>query len=131
MLQTLEVSVPHLPKDKPRYLMGVGKPDDIIEAVKRGVDMFDCVIPTRSGRNGQAFTSEGVINIKNSKYITDPEPLDKNCNCRCCKNFSRSYLNHLVKSNEILGAMLMSEHNINFYQDLMKKIRRDIEKGLF
>lgn len=131
MLQTLEVSVPHLPKDKPRYLMGVGKPDDIIEAVKRGVDMFDCVIPTRSGRNGQAFTSEGVINIKNSKYITDPEPLDKNCNCRCCKNYSRSYLNHLVKSNEILGAMLMSEHNINFYQDLMKKIRRDIEKGLF
>ncbi|MFT4718164.1 MAG: queuine tRNA-ribosyltransferase [Rickettsiales bacterium] len=131
MLQTLEVSVPHLPEDKPRYLMGVGKPDDIIEAVKRGVDMFDCVIPTRSGRNGQAFTSEGVVNIKNSKYITDSDPLDKNCNCRCCKNFSRSYLNHLVKSNEILGSMLMSEHNINFYQDLMKKIREDIEKGLF
>jgi len=131
MLQTLDVTTPHLPEDKPRYLMGVGKPDDIREAVKRGVDMFDCVIPTRSGRNGQAFTSEGVVNIKNAKYITDPKPLDSNCNCRVCKNFSRSYLNHLVKSNEILGSMLMSEHNIYFYQDMMRQIRRDIEKGIF
>ena len=131
MLKTLDITTPHLPEDKPRYLMGVGKPDDIIEAVKRGVDMFDCVIPTRSGRNGQAFTSEGVVNIKNSKYIADPTPLDKNCHCRVCKNFSRSYLNHLVRSNEILGSMLMSEHNIYFYQNLMKKIRKEIEEGQY
>ena len=131
MLQTLDVTTPHLPEDKPRYLMGVGKPDDIREAIKRGVDMFDCVIPTRSGRNGQAFTSEGVINIKNAKYITDEKPLDPNCNCRVCQNFSRSYLNHLVKSNEILGAMLMSEHNIYFYQNMMQQIRNDIENGSF
>jgi queuine tRNA-ribosyltransferase len=111
--------------------MGVGKPDDIREAVKRGVDMFDCVIPTRSGRNGQAFTSEGVINIKNAKYIADKTPLDSNCNCRVCQNFSRSYLNHLVKSNEILGAMLMSEHNIYFYQAMMRRIRKEIEEGIF
>jgi queuine tRNA-ribosyltransferase len=131
MLKTLDVTIPHLPSDKPRYLMGVGKPDDIREAVKRGVDMFDCVIPTRSGRNGQAFTSEGVINIKNAKYITDIKPLDPQCNCRVCQNFSRSYLNHLVKSNEILGAMLMSEHNIYFYQNMMKQIREEIQEGKF
>jgi queuine tRNA-ribosyltransferase len=131
MFKTLDYTTPELPEDKPRYLMGVGKPDDIIGAVKRGVDMFDCVIPTRSGRNGQAFTSAGVVNIKNAKYAKDPAPLDKNCPCYSCKNHSKAYLHHLVKSKEILGAMLMSEHNVNYYQTLMQQIRDDIENGVF
>ena len=131
MFQTLDFTTPFLPQDKPRYLMGVGKPSDIIGAVARGVDMFDCVIPTRSGRNGQAFVQGGTINIKNAQYKNDAKPLEENCQCTACQNHSRAYLHHLVKSNEILGAMLMTEHNIFYYQNLMQKIRTAIERGTF
>ena len=111
--------------------MGVGKPSDIVGAVARGIDRFDCVIPTRSGRTGQAFVRDGVINIRNSKYRFDEKPLDEKCDCYACKNHSRAYLHHLVKSKEILGAMLLSEHNIFYYQDLMKDIREAIENKNF
>ncbi|MCE3254975.1 MAG: queuine tRNA-ribosyltransferase [Rickettsiaceae bacterium] len=131
MFQTLDYTTPFLPKDKPRYLMGVGKPDDIIGAVARGVDMFDCVIPTRSGRNGQAFVKNGTINIRNAKYKNDTKPLEENCSCTACQNHSRAYLHHLTKCNEILGAMLLTEHNIFYYQNLMKEIRQAIEEGNF
>ena len=131
MFQTLDFTTPFLPQDKPRYLMGVGKPSDIIGAVARGVDMFDCVIPTRSGRNGQAFVKGGTINIKNAKYKNDAKPLEENCQCTACQNHSRAYLHHLVKANEILGAMLMTEHNIFYYQNLMKGIRTAIEEKRF
>lgn len=131
MFETLDYSVDFLPKEKPRYLMGVGKPSDIVGAVLRGVDMFDCVMPTRSGRTGQAFTRNGAINIRNAKYKNDENPLDDKCGCYACKNHSRAYLNHLVKSNEILGSMLLSEHNIFYYQDLMKDIRDKIDTGEF
>ena len=131
MFEVLDYTTPFLPKQKARYLMGVGKPADIIGAVARGIDMFDCVIPTRSGRNGQAFTSQGVVNIKNAKYISDQSPLDPECQCETCQNYSKSYLNHLVKTGEMLGAMLMTEHNIHFYQNLMKEIRNSIEEGDF
>ncbi|WPX96692.1 tRNA guanosine(34) transglycosylase Tgt [Candidatus Bandiella euplotis] len=129
MLEVLHFTIPNITSDKPRYLMGVGKPIDIIASVKRGVDMFDCVLPTRSGRNGQAFVSGGVINIRNQKYILDGSPLDELCNCYTCNNFSKAYLNHLIKSNEILGAVLMTWHNIAYYQNLMKQLRTLIEKG--
>ncbi len=131
MFQTLDFTTPFLPQDKPRYLMGVGKPSDIIGAVARGVDMFDCVIPTRSGRNGQAFVKSGTINIKNAQYKNDSKPLEENCQCTACQNHSRAYLHHLVKSNEILGAILMTEHNIFYYQNLMQEIREAIERGTF
>ena len=111
--------------------MGVGKPDDIIQAVMRGIDMFDCVIPTRSARNAQAFTFEGTINIRNAKYIRDSRPISESCSCYCCRNYSRAYLNHLMRSNEILGSILMTQHNLHFYQELMQKIRQSIkEKNL-
>ena len=110
--------------------MGVGKPSDIIGAVKRGVDMFDCVIPTRSGRNGQAFTKDGHINIRNSVYANDQQPLSHNCKCYTCTNYSRSYLHHVVKTKEIIGSMLMSWHNIYYYQELMARIREKISQGL-
>ena len=126
MFDTLDYTVPLLPRDKPRYLMGVGKPSDIIGAVERGVDMFDCVIPTRSGRNGQAFVREGTINIRNAQYAEDVRPLDSQCACYTCTNFHRAYLHHLVKAKEILGAILMTWHNIHYYQDLMKGIRNNI-----
>ena len=131
MFKTLEFTTPFLPEDKPRYLMGVGKPSDIIGAVARGVDMFDCVIPTRSGRNGQAFVKSGTINIRNAQYKNDPKPLEENCACTACTNHSRAYLHHLVKAGEILGAMLMTEHNIFFYQNMMKEIRHAIEENKF
>ena len=131
MFQTLDFTTPFLPQDKPRYLMGVGKPSDIIGAVARGVDMFDCVIPTRSGRNGQAFVKSGTINIKNAQYKNDSKPLEENCQCTACQNHSRAYLHHLVKSNEILGAILMTEHNIFYYQNLMQEIREAIEEKRF
>jgi queuine tRNA-ribosyltransferase len=131
MFQTLDYTTPFLPTNKPRYLMGVGKPNDIIGAVARGVDMFDCVIPTRSGRNGQAFVKGGTINIKNAVHKNDPRPLEEGCECTACKDHSRAYLHHLVRCNEILGAVLMSEHNIFFYQNLMKKIRLAIEENRF
>ena len=131
MFETLDKTTKHMLQNKPRYLMGVGKPDDIIGAVKRGVDMFDCVLPTRSGRTGQAFTSKGQVNIKNSKHISDKMPLDLDCSCHTCKNFSRAYLHHLFRAKEILGLMLITWHNIHFYLNLMKKIRKAIEKKEF
>jgi len=120
-----------LPKEKPHYLMGVGMPQDILGAVKRGIDMFDCVLPTRSGRTGLAFTWQGKINIRNAKYAKDEDPLDKSIDCPASNSYSRNYLNHLVNSNEILGSMLLTWHNIAFYQDLMKKIRISIKENKF
>lgn len=131
MLNTLDFTVPHLPIDRPRYLMGVGKPDDIIKAVARGIDMFDCVLPTRVARNGLAYTRSGEVKIKNAKYATMQEPLDKNCCCYTCKNHTLNYLHHIFKNKEILSATLMTIHNITFYQDLMKAIRVAIEEERF
>jgi queuine tRNA-ribosyltransferase len=126
MFGTLDFTVPMLPAESPRYLMGVGKPDDIVGAVLRGIDMFDCVLPTRSGRNGQAFTHDGPVNIRNARHKDDPTPLDTDCPCHVCANYSRAYIHHLVKSSEMLGAMLMTEHNIWFYQTLMQNLREAI-----
>ncbi|MGA7675021.1 MAG: tRNA guanosine(34) transglycosylase Tgt [Rhizomicrobium sp.] len=123
MFETLEATVPHLPADKPRYLMGVGKPDDIVGAVLRGIDMFDCVLPTRSGRNGQAFTRGGTLNLRNACHANDSEPLDPECRCPACRQFSRAYLHHAVKANEIIASMLLTWHNLTFYQDLMAGLR--------
>ena len=131
MLNTLDFTVPHLPIDRPRYLMGVGKPDDIIKAVARGIDMFDCVLPTRVARNGLAYTRSGEVKIKNAKYATMQESLDKNCSCYTCKNHTLNYLHHIFKNKEILSATLMTIHNITFYQDLMKAIRVAIEEERF
>lgn len=129
MLRVLDFAVPMLPEDRPRYLMGVGKPDDIVGAVERGIDMFDCVLPTRSGRTGQAFTRDGPINIKNARFAEDPAPLDPECGCPVCTTWSRAYVHHLVRAGEILGAMLMTEHNLNFYQQLMAGLREAISAG--
>jgi len=129
MFKVLDYTVPLLPENKPRYLMGVGKPADIIGAVARGIDMFDCVIPTRSGRNGQAYVRSGAINIRNAKYADDAAPLDEKCRCPACKDYSRAYLHHLVKSNEILGSVLMTWHNLQYYQDLMEDLRESIIAG--
>ncbi len=126
MFGVLDYAPQQLPVDKPRYLMGVGKPDDIVGAVERGIDMFDCVLPTRSGRTGQAFTRTGPINIRNAKFAEDTGPLDPDCACPSCSNFSRAYLHHLVRAGEILGAMLMTEHNLYFYQALMADLRAAI-----
>ncbi|MFA5989629.1 MAG: tRNA guanosine(34) transglycosylase Tgt [Sphingomonas sp.] len=123
MFACLDFAPRQLPADRPRYLMGVGKPDDIVGAVERGVDMFDCVLPTRSGRTGQAFTRHGPINIRNAKFAEDTGPLDPTCACPVCATWSRAYLHHLVRSAEILGAMLMTEHNLWFYQALMRDLR--------
>lgn len=128
MFKVLDYAVDFLPQEKPRYLMGVGKPSDIIGAVKRGVDMFDCVIPTRSGRNGQAFTKQGTINIRNSKHKEDATPLEEGCTCNCCQNYSKAYLHHLVKVGEMLGPMLMTMHNVHYFQDLMSRLRSYIEQ---
>lgn len=126
MFEVLDYTVPVMPKDKPRYLMGVGKPDDIVGAVERGIDMFDCVLPSRSGRTGQAFTRRGTINMKNSRHIDDPRPIDSCCSCSACKSYSRAYIAHLIRSGEILGPMLMTEHNLTYYQDLMRNLREAI-----
>ncbi|MBX7495994.1 tRNA guanosine(34) transglycosylase Tgt [Qipengyuania sp. 6B39] len=131
MFATLDFAPAQLPRDRPRYLMGVGKPDDLVGAVERGVDMFDCVLPSRSGRNGQAFTWNGPINLRNARFAEDQEPLDNRCSCDTCSTYSRAYLHHLVRSNEILGAMLMTEHNIAFYQQLMQAMRDAIARGGF
>lgn len=131
MFGVLDYAPDQLPADKPRYLMGVGKPDDLVGAVERGVDMFDCVLPSRSGRNGQAFTATGPINIRNAKFAEDLEPLDADCACSVCQTYSRAYLHHLIRSKEILGAMLMTEHNIAFYQSLMAGMREAIAGGSF
>ena len=131
MLEILDNIKDYLPKKKPHYLMGVGTPSDILGAVKRGIDMFDCVMPTRSGRTGLAFTWNGKINIRNSKYQNDNSPLDNSVSVYDLNKFSKNYLNHLFNSNEILGSMLLTMHNINFYQELMKKIRENITNGTF
>jgi queuine tRNA-ribosyltransferase len=129
MLRVLDFAVPMLPEDRPRYLMGVGKPDDIVGAVERGIDMFDCVLPTRSGRTGQAFTRLGPINIRNARFGEDQSPLDSECACPVCSGWTRAYLHHLVRAGEILGAMLMTEHNLFFYQALMSDLRDSIAEG--
>jgi queuine tRNA-ribosyltransferase len=131
MLGCLDFAPGQLPADRPRYLMGVGKPDDIVEAVRRGIDMFDCVLPTRSGRTGQAFTADGPINIRNARFAEDEGPLDPDCPCPTCSTYSRAYVHHLVRSGEILGAMLMTEHNLWFYQRLMQGMRDAIAAGRF
>ena len=123
MFACLDFAPGQLPADKPRYLMGVGKPDDIVGAVERGIDMFDCVLPTRSGRNGQAFTWNGPLNLRNARFAEDQAPLDADCSCQVCATWSRAYVHHLVRSGEILGAMLMTEHNLAFYQQLMAALR--------
>lgn len=131
MFGVLDYAPDQLPQDKPRYLMGVGKPDDLVGAVERGVDMFDCVLPSRSGRNGQAFTADGALNIRNARFAEDLEPLDSECPCPVCQTYSRAYLHHLIKAKEILGAMLMTEHNIAWYQALMASMRSAIGEGRF
>jgi queuine tRNA-ribosyltransferase len=129
MVRVLDHLAHKMPEDKPRYLMGVGKPEDIVEAVRRGVDMFDCVMPTRNARNGHLFTHEGVIKIRNAKHKHDTGPLDPKCDCYTCKNFSRSYLHHLDKCGEMLGAQLNTIHNLYFYQKLMKDLRQAISEN--
>ena len=131
MFQILNETTDFLPKDKPRYLMGVGTPSDILGAVKEGIDMFDCVMPTRSGRTGLAFTWEGKINLKNSKYQKDKSPLDETCDIKDLNRYSKSYLNHLIKTNEMLASMLISLNNIYFYQQFMREIRKNIKSGTF
>ena len=128
-LRILEGLVPHMPANRPRYLMGVGRPCDIIAAVLRGIDMFDCVMPTRHARNGHLFTSEGVVNIRNAAHQSDVRPLDPACSCYTCRNFSRAYLRHLDRCNEILGSRLNTIHNLHYYLDLMRKLRAGIEAG--
>ena len=129
MIRILDHLPPKMPEDKPRYLMGVGRPEDIVEAVRRGVDMFDCVMPTRNARNGYLFTSTGIVKIRNARHRHDTVPLDERCDCYTCQNFSRSYLHHLDKCGEILGAQLNTIHNLRFYQNLMAGLRGAIEAG--
>ncbi|MGF1553483.1 MAG: tRNA guanosine(34) transglycosylase Tgt [Paracoccaceae bacterium] len=129
MLGVLDYAPDQLPADRPRYLMGVGKPEDIVGAVERGCDMFDCVLPTRSGRTGQAFTSRGDVNIRNARHRDDPGPLDPDCDCPCCAAYSRAYLHHVHRAGEIIAAMLMTAHNLHFYQRMMAGLRRAIADG--
>ncbi|GAA5214477.1 tRNA guanosine(34) transglycosylase Tgt [Corallincola platygyrae] len=129
MHKVLEYIVPKIPEDKPRYLMGVGKPEDLVEGVRRGIDMFDCVMPTRNARNGHLFVSDGVVKIRNAVHKTDTGPLDPECDCYTCKNYSRAYLHHLDRCNEILGARLNTIHNLRFYQRVMQGLRDAIEQG--
>jgi queuine tRNA-ribosyltransferase len=128
-LKVLEGVVPRMPADRPRYLMGVGRPEDIIAAVLRGIDMFDCVMPTRHARNGHLFTSQGVVNIRNAAHQSDTGPLDPACACYTCRNYTRSYLRHLDRCNEILGARLNTIHNLHYYLELMRRLRTGIETG--
>ena len=127
----LDATVPALPEDRPRYLMGVGKPADLVGAVTRGIDMFDCVLPTRSGRTAQAFTRRGAVNLRNARHADDPAPLDPECRCPACTGYSRAYLHHLCRSGEILGSMLLTAHNLHYYADLMAAMRAAIEAGSF
>jgi queuine tRNA-ribosyltransferase len=131
MLTMLDATVSHLPVDRPRYLMGVGRPDDIVGSVARGIDMFDCVMPTRSGRTGQAFTRRGTINIRNARHARDHRPLDESCTCPTCQNHSRAYLHHLFRCEEMLGPMLLTWHNLHYYQQLMRDMRAAIEQKNF
>lgn len=129
MFATLEITAPLLPRDQPRYLMGVGTPDDLLGAVLRGVDMFDCVMPTRAGRTGRAFTRSGVLNLRNAAHATDAEPLDGECGCPACQRHSRAYLHHLFRADEMLGPMLLTWHNLTYYQDVMRGLRSAIVAG--
>jgi queuine tRNA-ribosyltransferase len=129
MLGVLDYAPGYLPEDKPRYLMGVGKPDDIVGAVERGIDMMDCVLPSRSGRTGQAWTRRGQVNIKNARHQDDPRPLDEHCTCPACRNYSRAYLHHVNKAQEIIASMLMTWHNLHYYQELMQGLRDAIAAG--
>jgi queuine tRNA-ribosyltransferase len=129
MFDTLDTTLPQLPADRPRYLMGVGRPADIVGAVKRGIDMFDCVMPTRYGRTAQGFTRRGEINLRNARHRDDPRPIDAQCACPACTHHSRAYLHHLIRSEEILGAMLLTWHNLHYYQDIMRGLRGAIESG--
>ena len=129
MFAVLDETLPALPVDRPRYLMGVGKPGDIIGAVRRGIDMFDCVLPTRSGRTAQAFTRRGTVNLRNARHAADPRPLDAECGCATCRDYGRAYLHHLVRAEEILGPMLLTAHNLRYYADLMAGLREAIERG--
>ena len=129
MFGVLDYAPGFLPADRPRYLMGVGKPDDIVGAVERGIDMMDCVLPSRSGRTGQAWTHRGQVNIKNARHMDDPRPLDENCGCPCCANYSRAYLHHVFKSGEIIASMLLTWHNLHYYQVLMQGLRDAIAAG--
>ncbi|WP_227269666.1 tRNA guanosine(34) transglycosylase Tgt [Roseobacter weihaiensis] len=131
MLGCLDFAADQLPRDKPRYLMGVGKPDDIVGAVARGIDMMDCVLPSRSGRTGQVFTRRGVVNIKNARHADDPRPLDEACTCPACRSYSRAYLHHVFRSQEIISSMLLTWHNLQYYQELMSGMRGAIGAGLF
>jgi queuine tRNA-ribosyltransferase len=129
MFAVLDETVPALPQDRPRYLMGVGKPADIIGAVMRGIDLFDCVLPTRSGRTAQAFTRHGAVNLRNARHMDDPRPLDERCACATCRQYTRAYLHHLVRAGEILASMLLTAHNLHYYADLMRDLRTAIESG--
>jgi len=129
MFRVLDFTPGLLPKDKPRYLMGVGKPSDLVGSVLRGIDMFDCVMPTRSGRTGQGFTRRGPINIRNARHLDDPRPLDEGCACPACRNYSRAYLHHLFRAEEVLGLMLLTWHNLQYYQDVMRGLREAIAEG--
>lgn len=129
MFSVLDYAPDMLPEDKPRYLMGVGKPDDIVGAVERGIDMMDCVLPSRSGRTGQAFTRRGVVNIRNARHQDDPRPLDEHCACPACRNYSRAYLHHVNRAQEIIASMLLTWHNLHYYQDLMAGLRAAIAAG--
>ncbi|MEJ6638904.1 MAG: tRNA guanosine(34) transglycosylase Tgt [Octadecabacter sp.] len=131
MFNTLDFAPDQLPVDKPRYLMGVGKPDDIVGAVKRGIDMMDCVLPSRSGRTGQVFTRNGVVNIKNARHADDPRPLDEACRCPACSNYSRAYLHHVFRSQEMISGMLLTWHNLTYFQDIMHGMRDAIAAGTF
>ena len=131
MFNVLDYAPDMLPKEKPRYLMGVGKPDDIVGAVARGIDMMDCVLPSRSGRTGQVYTRQGVVNIKNARHIDDPRPLDENCTCPACRNYSRAYLSHVFRSNEMISGMLLTWHNLQYFQDIMEGMRGAIAAGTF
>jgi queuine tRNA-ribosyltransferase len=131
MFDVLDFAPDMLPEDRPRYLMGVGKPDDIVGAVARGIDMMDCVLPSRSGRTGQVFTRKGVLNIKNARHMDDPRPLDESCGCPACRSYSRAYLHHVFRSQEIISSMLLTWHNLHYYQDLMDGMRKAIAQGAF
>ena len=129
MFRVLEGTVPLLPRERPRYLMGVGRPSDIVGAVRRGIDMFDCVMPTRAGRTAQAFTRRGELNLRNARHRDDPRPIDERCGCPACRHHSRAYLHHLIRAEEILAAMLLTWHNLHYYQDIMRGLREAIETG--
>jgi queuine tRNA-ribosyltransferase len=131
MMEVIEEIAPRMPAHRPRYLMGVGTPEDLIEAVARGVDMFDCVLPTRNGRNGQAFTSRGKLNIKNARYMTDEKPLDEACSCSVCRRHTRAFIRHLYQSGEMLASILLTHHNLAFFLDTMKRVRQAIRSEQF